>query len=97
MAVKLKFPRSYLQTSKYAYTWKRSDGDGAYIGPLDRDRVSKKEGYEVLEFVEQVMTKHGLTSEAAFHKVEDALHAPSLSNEIMREALVKGVEKLLGY
>jgi hypothetical protein len=97
MAVTLKLSRSNLQTNKYTYTWKRTDGDGAYIGPLDRDRVSKVEGYEVLEFVEQFMAKHGLTSKADFHKVEDALHHPSLSKEIMRKALITGVEKLLGY
>lgn len=45
MAVTLKLSRSSLQTNKYTYTWKRTDGDGAYIGPLDRDRVSKVEGY----------------------------------------------------
>lgn len=93
----LKLSTSNLQSDKYTYTWKRTDGDGKYIAPLDRDRVSKVEGYEVLEFVEQFMDKHGLKSKADFHKVEDALHNPVLSKEIMRKALISGVEKLLGY
>lgn len=93
----LKLSKSNLQSTKYTYTWKRSDGDGKYIGPIDRDRVSKVEGYEVLEFVEQFMDKHGLKSVGDFHKIEDALHSPNLSKEIMRKALVTGVEELLGY
>ena len=37
----LRLAKSNLQSEKYKYTWKRSDGDGKYIGPIDRDRVSK--------------------------------------------------------
>lgn len=43
------------------------------------------------------MDKHGLKSVGDFHKIEYALHSPTLSKDIMRKALVTVVEKLLGY
>lgn len=33
------------------------------------------------------MDKHGLKSVGDFHKIEDELHSPTLSKEIMRKAL----------
>jgi hypothetical protein len=50
-----------------------------------------------LEFVEKFMDKYGLKSVGDFHKIEDARYSPTLSKEIMRKALVTGLEQLSRY
>ncbi|WP_443699796.1 hypothetical protein [Pseudomonas sp.] len=93
MTVKLK--KADLQQAVYKYVWERADGDGKYIGPLDRDKVSKREGYEVLEFVENLINAHNLTASHT-HKVENALHEKDLSSIVSRSELITKVEKKLG-
>ena len=85
MAVKLK--RSNLQEDKYVYTWKRDKGDGKYIGPLDRAKIDKDEGYEVLEFIENLMNAHRKDKLSDVHAVENALHAPELNTVVSRSDL----------
>lgn len=93
MAIKLE--KKHLQQGKYNYTWKRDEGDGSYIGTLDRDRVDKDEGYEVLNFIESFMNKHGLKKLASSHKIEDALHHPNLRAVVMRNELTQQIERML--
>lgn len=89
--------KKHLQTDKYAYTWKRDDGDGKYIGPKDRDRVDKDEGYEVAHFIETLMNKLGKTFLSEVHAAEDALHSPALRGVVMRDDLNARVKKALGW
>lgn len=95
MAVKLK--ASDLQTGKYKYTWKRENGDGKYIGPLDRAKVDKDEGYEVLEFIEKLLNDHGKESKSDIHAAENALQAPRNSTVVSRVELHKLVKADLGW
>lgn len=39
------------------YTWKRDTGDGNYIGRIDKDRLDRDEGYEVLYFANEYLSK----------------------------------------
>ncbi|MBY8958392.1 MULTISPECIES: hypothetical protein [Pseudomonas] len=95
MTVQLK--KEHLQTAKYTYTWKRDNGDGRYAGPKDRSRVDKDEGYEVLEFIENLMNKHSKKTLGDVHNAENALHAKELSAVVMRDDLNAKVKKALGW
>lgn len=95
MAVALK--RKHLQENKYTYTWERDDGDGKYIGPKDRVRVDKDEGYEVLEFIENLMNDAGKDTLGDVHKAEDALHVKELNHVVMRDELTSKVKKALDW
>lgn len=99
MSVKLK--RQNLQRDnsgeyKYDYIWTRDQGDGEYTGIKDRVRIDKDEGYEVMYFIEYFMNKEELDKLKDAHKIEDALHDPSLSSVVMRGSLIKEIEKKLG-
>lgn len=91
MAVKVK--KSDLQLQKYKYTWNRDLADGEYTGILDRIKIDKDEGYEVLYFIQTLMNKHGLKTLGDVHKIEDLLHKPALSGEVMRDKLIEAIEK----
>lgn len=46
---------------KYTYTWHVSPGDNpAVTGKPDSSRLSKKEGYEVVDFINAFADKHSL-------------------------------------
>ena len=91
-----KVSRKNLQTDKYDYVWTRANGDGHEIGKSDRDRVSKREGYEVLHFIQSLIGKHGFLDKVSdVHRIEDALHHPSLSRMVMRDDLIGEIEKKL--
>lgn len=89
--------KKHLQTDKYAYTWDRDDGDGKYIGPKDRNKVDKDEGYEVAHFIEALMNSLDKTYLSEVHAAEDALHAPALRGVVMRDDLNASVKKALGW
>ena len=93
MAITVK--KSDLQSDKYKYTWNRDLGDGEYTGIQDRIRIDKDEGYEVLYFIKTLMNKHGLKTLGDAHKIEDLLHKPALSGEVMRDKLIEMIEKRL--
>lgn len=93
MAVKV--DKKHLQENKYDYVWSRDSGDSEYAGKLDRIKVDKDEGYEVLYFIQSLMNKHGLTKVSDVHAIEDALHASELSSVVMRDLLNQKVEKKL--
>ena len=90
MGVQVK--KSNLQEGKYNYTWNRDQGDGEYAGKLDRIKVDKDEGYEVLYFIQSLMNKHNLKHIDDVHAIENALHANKLSSVVMRTELEKAIE-----
>lgn len=92
----VKVGKKHLQTDKYDYIWTRDKGDGEYTGIKDQVKVDKDEGYEVLYFIQTFMNKHGLKTTGDVKKIEDALHHPNLSSEVMRDTLIAEVEKMLG-
>lgn len=92
----VKVAKKFLQQDKYDYVWNRDKGDGEYTGIKDQIRIDKDEGYEVLYFIQKLMNKHGLKTALDVKKIEDTLHHPSLSSEVMRDKLISEVEKLLG-
>lgn len=74
-----------LQLWKYDYSWKVSPGDNPNItGKPDSGRVSRAEGYEVLDYINAFAKKYNLTSKADGRKIEDMLHH---SKEVMRDKL----------
>tara|TARA_R110001583_G_scaffold48027_1_gene150231 strand:+ start:9413 stop:9697 length:285 start_codon:yes stop_codon:yes gene_type:complete len=83
-------------SGKYAYIWTRDNGDGKSTGIQDRIRVDKDEGYEVIYFIEALMNKHDLTASAYVHRIEELLHAPSLSTVVMRTELNSIIENAMG-
>ena len=94
MAVKIE--KKHLQDDRYKYTWSRDEGDAPYKGALDRIKVDKDEGYEVVYFIEKLMNKYNLKHINDVHAIEDALHLPELSRTIYRDDLIKAIEKKLG-
>ena len=90
MAIELN--KQHLQTEKYDYTWNRAKGDGESIGKLDQMKVHKKEGYEVLLFVQELMNKHNLMDVSDVHRIEDVLHSSKLSSVVMRKDLEEKIE-----
>tara|TARA_A100001391_G_scaffold11609_2_gene6853 strand:+ start:1578 stop:1865 length:288 start_codon:yes stop_codon:yes gene_type:complete len=95
MPVNLK--RSDLQSHKYNYTWARDEGDGPYTGKLDRRRIDKDEGYEVLYFIKAMMEKYGLVTDINAKRIEDKLHSSELSKVVMRDELDKRIKDSLGF
>jgi hypothetical protein len=91
-----KVSRKELQTDKYDYTWSRDKGDGEYTGITDRQRIDKDEGYEVLYFIEVMVNKHEMNPFGVdVRSIEDALHDPDLSDVVMRDVLIRKIEKML--
>ncbi|CAN8139483.1 conserved hypothetical protein [uncultured Thiomicrorhabdus sp.] len=94
MAVKLE--KKHFQTKIYDYVWNRDAGDAPYSGVIDRQRVDKDEGYEVLYLIKTIMDKHDLKKVSDVHRIEDALHDPELSGLVMRNNLISKIEEILG-
>ena len=83
--------KSYLQNE---YTWKRDSGDSPYAGILDRIKVDKDEGYEVVSFIEGFCKKYRLSlSEENVQLIESKLHLDELSNVQMRDDLMLKIRK----
>lgn len=66
----------------YKYTWTASTGDNPNItGKEDSGRVSKAEGYEVVDYMNAYAKKYSITGATAAAKLEDLVHA---SGKVMR-------------
>lgn len=51
--------KSLLKNSTHDYCWKdRADGDDPYNGVLDRIKLNRKEGYEMVPFIWSVFERH---------------------------------------
>ncbi|MBC9811086.1 hypothetical protein H9Y05_01230 [Crocinitomicaceae bacterium CZZ-1] len=66
--------------------------DPNYTGKRDRDRVNKKELYEVVYFCNAFMEKHKLEKKDSFQKIERIIRLPEASGIVMRDDLIKFVE-----
>jgi len=85
--------RSYLQ---YDYVWSRDNGDSSYTGILDRVKVDKDEGYEVVYFIEDFLNKYDLPlDEHNVALIEELLHSPLLSNVQMRDELIEKIGAMI--
>ncbi|CAD0218316.1 MULTISPECIES: hypothetical protein [Chryseobacterium] len=86
------FTEDDLLYDDYEKTTTASD-DPKYIGKKDRDRVNKKELYEVKDFCNAFLKKHNLEKKGSFQKVEELIRLPEASKIVMRDELIKFVEK----
>lgn len=77
------------------YTNTTIKGDNPdYTAIRDRERVSKKERYEVVWFCDAFMKNHNVPkTKASFQKVEKLLRLPQISNVVMRNELNDFVAK----
>lgn len=83
---------SCLRKSTYTYTWKRDNGDGKYTGKIDRERVDKDEGYEVSDFIEQILKNNNWAISCKnVSLIEKKLHLKELSSVVMRDELEKKI------
>jgi hypothetical protein len=75
---------------KHTYTWHVSPGDNPNVtGKPDSSRLSKKEGYEVVDFINAFADKHSLKTQAAAYQIEDLMHE---SNSMMRAEVIRYIE-----
>lgn len=81
---------SLTKRGKYLYTWTASPGDNPNItGKADSGRVSRKEGYEVVDFINAFAKKHTMVNSTSGDKIEDMLHA---CDKVMRVDATKWLE-----
>lgn len=60
---------------KYTYSWKAVPSDNPHItGKVDSGRVSRTEGYEVVDFMNAYAASQSITGLANAFKLEDMLH-----------------------
>ncbi|MBX9722704.1 MAG: hypothetical protein K2X81_14995 [Candidatus Obscuribacterales bacterium] len=79
-----------VERGKYTYTWLVSPGDNPNVtGKPDSIRLSKKEGYEVVYFINAYADKHSLKTQASAYQIEDLMHE---SSSIMRADVIKCIE-----
>lgn len=72
----------------HTYTWKRDNGDGTYIGKLDREKVDKDEGYEIAYFIEKILNNNNWAISCKNVKlIEEKLHSKELSSIVKRADL----------
>jgi hypothetical protein len=75
---------------KYTYTWHVSPGDNPKItGTPDSSRLSKKEGYEVVDFINAYAEKRSLKTQASAYQIEDLMHE---SSSVMRTEVIAYIE-----
>lgn len=74
----------------YTYTWHVSPGDNPKVtGKPDSSRLSKKEGYEVVDFINAFAAKHSLKTQASANQIEDLMHK---SSSVMRADVITYIE-----
>ena len=72
------------------YIWKRDNGDGPYIGKIDRDRLDRDEGYEVLDFANAWLSATAQVTD--LHKFEGLIRKVP-SGEVMKENIIALIRK----
>lgn len=80
------FDENDLVNQDYVDSTTKGD-DPDYIGIRDREKVNKKEQYEVVDFCNAFLEKHKLTNKASFRKVEKIIRLPAASGIVMRDKL----------
>lgn len=68
------------------YIWRRDKGDGPYTGKIDRDRLDRDEGYEVLDFANAWLSDSVPVS--SLHKFEKMLRNDVPSHEVMKTKII---------
>ena len=84
------FDETDLVHSDYENTTTSGD-DPDYTASKDRDRVNKKERYEVIHFCNEFMKTHDLKKKSSFQKIENLIRLPEASDIVMRDKLNKFV------
>lgn len=75
------------------YTWNASPGDNPFItGKPDRDKLSKKEGYEVLDFINHMANVHGFKNKVTGAKIEKMLRHKDIANIHSRAKIQEWME-----
>lgn len=81
------FDENDLANSDYVNTVTKGDDPG-YTGIRDREKVSKKELYEVVWFCDAFVKNHNVPkTKASFQKAERLLRLPAASRIVMRDEL----------
>jgi len=69
------------------YTWRRDVGDGSYTGIIDRERLDRDEGYEVLYFANSSFPDN--TPVASLHRFEKLIREKLPSHIVMKTEIIK--------
>jgi len=76
------------------YTWKRDGGDGPYIGVIDRIKLDRDEGYEVLDFANSYLNANVLfAKENDLHKLEKLIRHKLPSSAVMKSEIIDFLKK----
>ncbi|RWX00260.1 hypothetical protein [Flavobacterium cerinum] len=77
------------------YTWKVDNGDNPqYIGILDRIKLDRQEGYEVVCFANAYAKKHiFFPTVEDLHKIEDMLRNSVPSSVVMKDEIADFMDK----
>lgn len=88
-----KFTRSQMLFED-KYTWKRDEGDSAYIGVLDRIKLDRDEGYEVLNYANKYLNTYvSLPDVNDLHKLEKLIRNILPSSTVMRDEITDFLRK----
>jgi len=86
------FNKSHLQ---YQYKWTTDHGDDPnYRSILDRNKIDRDEGYEVLYFIQDYIEKKNLTIKDG-QKIERILRINIPSHITLRSEIIKRVNNLI--
>ncbi|MCD0471777.1 hypothetical protein [Flavobacterium sp. JAS] len=70
-------------------TWKRDGGDGPYIGTIDRIKLDRDEGYEVLDFANSYLNSNvSFANENDLHKLEKLIRQKLPSSVVMKSEII---------
>lgn len=86
----IEFDENDLVNKDYENTTTQGDNPN-YTAIRDRERVNKKELYEVVYFCRAFMEKHNLKNKSSFQKIEKLIRLPQASGIVMRNDLNKFV------
>lgn len=86
------FTEDDLLYDDYENTTTQGD-DPDYTGKKDRDRVNKKELYEVRDFCNAFLKEHNLEKKGSFQRVEELIRLPEARKIVMRDELIEFVKK----
>lgn len=79
---------------EHDYVWHRDGGDGPYTGKIDRDRLDRDEGYEVLDFANSYLNKQiHFADKDDLHKLERMLRNKLDSSVVMKDDIIDFLNK----
>ncbi|CAD0000878.1 hypothetical protein [Flavobacterium salmonis] len=82
----VEFDENDLVNQDYENTTTKGDNPD-YTAIRDRERVNKKELYEVVYFCNAFLKEHNLKNKTSFQKVEKLIRLPEASSIVMRDKL----------